>query len=206
METSDYLSITALLVSLLTMWLTLFRRGTIHMTKPTQIYLGVDGGDTKKNKVYFLTLLYSTGERGRIIEDLYVHLIQGESRQNFNIWAYHNSDVNMLVRGSGLFVGKTGIATNHHFLQPKDNPTYEFRAGEYTLEVYVRLVGKKQSRLLHRTTLSISDFQAVELAKGDRGIFFDWGPGSSQYHSHVDTKKPRGRNNGVDMLLQEMLK
>jgi hypothetical protein len=44
---------------------------------------------------------------------MYVALSRNETRQNFNIWVYGAEK--KLVRGSGLFVGETGVEANHHF-------------------------------------------------------------------------------------------
>ncbi len=58
---SIVVSILALTISVVTAWLTLFRRGTVRMTRPTAIYFGADGSVDRSPKVYLRTLLYSTG-------------------------------------------------------------------------------------------------------------------------------------------------
>lgn len=83
----------ALWVSVVTAWLTLLRRGRVRMMQPTLIYFGPDGGpragsDPPAMKVFLRTLLYSTGKRGQIVENMFVRLQRGESRQNLNVWAY----------------------------------------------------------------------------------------------------------------------
>lgn len=209
METSPFIPIAAIIVSLaafvlssVTMWLTWLHKGTVCMTQPTQIFFGPDGGDKNIAKIFLGTLLYSTSKKGRVIENLYVRVRRGEAQQNFNIWVYGSDK---LIRGSGLFVGETGVATNHHFLLPTDTNAYEFKAGDYILEVYVRLVGDRNTKRLHMTSLSISSQEADQLRSGDKGIYFDWGPDSNRYHSHVDSKPARGKD-GMDVLLQEILK
>lgn len=186
---SSLLSVIALVVSMITMWLTLLRKGTVRMTTPTQIYFGPDSGGSNSSKVYFRTLLYATSKKGRVIENFYVRLKRGESKHNFNIWVYDPD--HKLTRGSGLYVGETGIAAFHHFLLLKDAEKYNFQGGQYTLEVYVRLVGDKADKLLHTTTLSISEFETKQMAQQNKGIYFDWEPDSKQYHTHVDTKSPQ---------------
>jgi hypothetical protein len=115
------ISILALCVSSGTAWLTLFRSGTVKMTQPTVIFLGPDPprsrNESPSPKIYLRTLLFSTSQRGRVIQSMYVALSRNEMRQNFNIWVYGEE---RLVRGSGLFVGETGVVANHHFLTPKD--------------------------------------------------------------------------------------
>jgi len=48
-------SILALTISVVTAWLTLFRRGTVRMTRPTAIYFGADGSASSSPKVYLRT-------------------------------------------------------------------------------------------------------------------------------------------------------
>jgi hypothetical protein len=126
-----------------TAWLTLFRRGTVKMTQPTVIFLVPDTprlhGDTPLPKVYLRTLLFATSKRGRVIESMHVSLSRNEMHQNFNIWVYGERE--KLVRGSGLFVGETGISANHHFLVPEDAKSFSFIEGHYKLEVFAHLLG-----------------------------------------------------------------
>lgn len=188
---ADPLSLTisglALLVSGTTAWFTFFRRGKVKMTRPSVIFFGPDGsshGDPD-NKIYLRTLLFSTSKRGRVIESMYISLSRNESRQNFNIWVYGNE---RLVRGSGLFVGETGVEAAHHFLCPKDGSRFEFLAGRYQFDVYARLLGDSKDTHLICLDLEISDERASELQKPNTGIYFDWGPDSGRYLTHVDQK------------------
>ncbi len=136
------ISIAALVISAVTAWLTLLRRGTVRMTKPTVMFFGPDGGPHNgapaKPKVFLRSLVYSTGKRGHIIESMFVTLRRGETRQTFNIWVY---DQNGLARGSGVYVGDTGVVCNHHFLLPTDGTRFEFLAGDYQVDVYAALGG-----------------------------------------------------------------
>jgi hypothetical protein len=143
------ISVLSLLVAVTTAWLTLFRRGTVKMTQPTVIFFGPDGrGLEGSPKVYLRSLLFSTAKRGRIIEGMHVALWRNETHQNFNIWVYGNEK---LVRGSGLFVGETGVEANHHFLAPRDS-SFRFIEGQYRLDVFARLLGdEKQLRLFSQT-------------------------------------------------------
>lgn len=122
------ISALALAVSATTAWLTLFRRGTVKMTQPTVIYVGPDTlpptwNDAPPPKIYLHTLLFSTSKRGRVIESMHVRVTRNETHQNFNIWVHGDAT---LVRGSGLFVGETGVAANHHFLTPRDARGFRF--------------------------------------------------------------------------------
>ena len=173
------ISIAALVISAVTAWLTLLRRGTIKMTQPTIIFFGPDGV-AGPPKVYLRTLLYSTAKRGQIIENMYVKLLRGESSQNFNVWVYGEGE---LARGSGLFVGENGVATNHHFLLPKDGTGYQFLPGKYILAVYVSLVNRPKQLLLGKFSVMLTEKQAKAIAEKKAGVFFDWGPDLSDYQS-----------------------
>lgn len=179
----------ALTVSAITAYLTLFRRGTVCMTQPTVIFFGPDGrsseSDHSANKVYLRTLLYATSKRGRIIESMFVKLRWGETSQNFNIWVYGDDS---LARGSGIFVGENGVACNHHFLLPKDGVGFEFRSGEYEVEVFALLAGETKHRNLLAIRLTLPDHIGAKLSDPRAGVYFDWGPDSQQYQPHVDTR------------------
>jgi hypothetical protein len=196
------ISVVSLLVSITVAWQTMFRRGTVKMTQPTVIFLGPDGRGTRSDnslpKVFLRTLLFATAKRGRIIECMYVTLSKNETRQNFNIWVYGNEK---LARGSGLFVGDTGIEANHHFLVPSDVSSYRFAEGDYRLEVFARLLGDKRQTLLFSQLLHISKDDAAALTKQTAGLYFDWGPDSLHYVPHIEDRTPSfGPEDFVEML------
>jgi hypothetical protein len=179
----------ALAIAGLTLWLTHFRRGNVIMTRPTVIYFGPDGSRTGglngRPKIFLRALLISDSKRGRIIQSLWVTLAHKEARQNFNIWVYGDD---RLVRGSGLHINDTGLATNHHFLLPESETGFQFRDGEYRLEVFAEILGDARSKMLLSQTLRVSSAEAAELATGKSGLYFDWGPQANVYHSHIDRK------------------
>ena len=196
-------SVIALSISSLTAWLTLFRRGTVKMTQPTVIFFGPDAprthDDSPPPKVYLRTLLFSTSKRGRIIESMHVALSRNETHQNFNIWVYGNE---RLVRGSGLFVGETGVEANHHFLTPKDGTSFSFVEGHYRMDVFARLLGDQKQTQLFSQELEISRELAASLKQPNAGVYFDWGPDSSRYLSHVDERPPSPK---PDRFLEALL-
>jgi hypothetical protein len=185
------ISILALAVSATTAWLTLFRRGAVRMTQPTVIYFGPDAPRARNcgppPKVYLRTLLFSTSKRGRVIESMHVSLARNEAHQTFNIWVHGDEK---LVRGSGLFVGESGVAANHHFLTPRDGSEFQFLAGRYRLDVYARLLGNRIPTLLFSQELGIAPDIAVTLKEPGAGLYFDWGADSAQYLPHVDKHLP----------------
>lgn len=183
------ISATALLVSVVTAWLTLLRPGHLQMTQPTVVYFGPDGGKSSKPrlKVFLRTLLYSTARRGQTVESMHVNLQRAESKQNFSIWVYGED---RLARGSGLHVGHEGVAFNHHFLLPDDGTEFRLVAGQYTVRVFAKRVSDLSPRLLSQISLSITESQAKELQNEHAGIYFDWGPDQQAYHAHVEIKNP----------------
>ena len=191
----DPISITiaglALGISAVNAWLTLWRRGTVRMTQPTVIFFGPDNSrfsnETSIPKIYLRTLLFSTSKRGRVIESMHVTLSRNETQQNFNVWVHGDEK---LVRGSGLFVGETGVAANHHFLTPRDDNSFQFGEGRYRLDVYAHLLGDRKRKLLFSQTLEVSSAVATQLKEPGTGVYFDWGPDSSRYLIHAEKRPP----------------
>ena len=161
------------------------------MTQPTVIFLGPDTprspDDAPLPKVYLRTLLFSTSKRGRVVESMHVALARNETHQNFSIWV-HGDD--KLVRGSGLFVGESGVAANHHFLATRDAGSFQFTAGRYKLEVFARLLGDSKRTLLFSQDLEIAPDTAVSLMEAGTGLYYDWGPDASRYIPHVEKRPP----------------
>lgn len=177
------ISVLALTLSAITLWLTRFKNGIIKMTRPTVIFLGPD--KDYRSKVYIRTLLYSTSDKGQYIQNMYIRLQRGESVQNFNVWVYGEKE---LVRGSGLFVNKSGIAYNHHFILPKDGTKYSFLSGEYLLQIYIETVNKNPRKIFEQK-LTLTKTQEETMLTDSVGTYFDWAPNTQNYHSHVDSKK-----------------
>jgi len=195
------ISVLALCISAVTAWLTLFRRGTVKMTQPTVIFFGPDNPTSRDEppppKVFLRTLLFATAKRGRVVESMHVALSRNETQQNFNIWVYGDEK---LVRGSGLFVGETGIAVNHHFLAPRDGSSFRFAEGRYRMDVFAQLLGNGDRSLLFSQTLEISPEIAAQLSGPERGLYFDWGPDSSRYLPHVDKLPPLPNEDFLELL------
>jgi hypothetical protein len=177
------ISIVSLVISGLTFWLTRLRKGKLKMTHPSIIcFMGQNGRD--EPKVFMRTLLYATADLGQYIQNMFVRVHRAETIQNFNIWVYNDKE---LVRGSGLFVGKAGISTYHHFLLPnKEN--WEFIAGEYTLEIFAELVDNRTKKLFElKLHLSKDEEHALRNDK-KATVFFNWAPNAKNYSSHIDIR------------------
>lgn len=171
---------------MLTAYLTLFRRGTLRMTQPALVAFGTEG-DGAHQKIYLRTLLYSTGKRGQLVENMFLKVRHGESVQNFNFWGYGERE--SLVPGSGLFVPQEGIALNHHFLPP-EGVKFEFQAAEYVVETCASLVGKRTPLVLNRVILTLSQKEADSIKTEMSWLVFLWGPDSRKYHSNVKKRPP----------------
>lgn len=176
------ISLLSFLVSGVTFWLNWFNRGRLAMTKPTVIFFGYDAEPRITPKVFLRTLLYSTSARGHVIEAMYVKLTRADSEQIFSFWGY--GETNKLAPGSGLFVGQSGVCYNHHFVLSVQHDSYQFVAGDYLLEVFARLAGKRVPIKLYKISLTVSKGEAGALA-GNLGILYelDWSGGD--YVSHA---------------------
>lgn len=175
------------------------------MTRPTVIFFGADKmrspDDKPPPKIYLRALLFSTSRRGRVIESMYASLSRNETHQNFNIWVHGERE--KLVRGSGLYVGETGVAANHHFLTPSDENGFRFTEGKYRLDVYAHLLGDGNPTLLFSEMLEVSVELATTLKEPDAGLYFDWGPDSSRYLTHIDWQPMPPIPDDILAILQE---
>lgn len=181
------ISILSLIISGMTFWLTKIRKGNLKMTRPSIIcFLGQNGND--EPKVFMRTLLYGTSDHGQYIQNMFIRLHRAETIQNFNIWAYED---NGIVRGSGLFVSKSGSSFYHHFLLPK-NERWEFAPGEYFLEVFAETVDNS-TKMLFEQKLLLTVEQSNDIKKG-KAIYFNWAPNTKMYVSHSDNRMTERKN------------
>ena len=188
---STSISLAALLISAATAWLTLFRRGTIRMTKPTFVAFTYDHTPRPERptipKVFLRALIYSTGKRGQIIENMFITLRRDKNQQIFNVWGYGETE--KLARGSGLYVGETGVAHNHHFNPPEHSTGFNFGAGEYHLDVFAFLVGVAKPIRLSSVLLTVPEQDGAQLRNSNYAYWFDWAPDSSRYHGHLENRR-----------------
>jgi hypothetical protein len=176
------ISIISLSVSATTLWFNWLRRGRLSMTKPTVIFFGYDREPRLTAKVFLRTLLYSTSARGQVIEAMYVKLCRPDSEQIFSFWGY--GETNKLTAGSGLFVGQTGVALNHHFVLSVHHQPYEFVEGSYSILVLARVVGRAKPIKLDTISLTLSKGEAGVLG-GHLGILFELGWDTGEYTGHA---------------------
>jgi len=175
----------ALLISVTHIWWTVIRRGTVRMTRPTVVFFGPDGGPGGLPKIFLRTLLFSTGQRGCVVENMYLRLSSGGSTQVFTFWGYGDGPIS---RGSGLFVGHEGVTCNHHFLVPATAGSFRFMPGENQIEVLIQILGRATPIRVFLVTVNVSARLSTALAEGN-GVMFDWNPETRTYDG--DSRSPR---------------
>jgi hypothetical protein len=191
------ISILALIVSIATVWITVFHRGTIKMSRPQFFALiPEDGPFGSWIKFFMRVLLFSTGQRGRVIESMYVTLNQNGNSLPFHYWMYGDTD--RLAIGSGVFVGHEGLAANHHFVPVGTVSSNDIVAGTYHAEVHANLLGDRTPTRLFdlKFVLSEDEVSALRTSK-DKAIFFTWDKSERVYKSRIDVRKPKGRSFSV---------
>ena len=104
---------------------------------------------------------------------MHVVLARNETHQNFDIWV--SGEHEKLVRGSGLFVGETGVAANHHFLTSNDESSFHFTEGHYRMDVLAHLLGDERPVRLFSQEVDVSREIAASLREPGTGLYFDWG-------------------------------
>lgn len=166
-------SVLALLVSVVTACIT-FYRGSVRITAPSMVVLGYDERGSRDGfdpKVMVRCLVFSTGERGRVVETLYARLQNDTSDKVFPVWGVDADS--KLVRGGGLWIGKTGVTAWHHFVATTD---FQFQPGTYKLEVFARVHGSNHPKKLWSAVLSLPAECAPSRHDGREQVWFDREP------------------------------
>jgi len=185
MNISSIISIIALVVSLLTAWLTIFRRGSVRCTQPSFIAFRYDflNKPFALAKIFLRILLFSTGKRGWVVENLFLRVKEGSRSEEFSFWGYGDKD---LVRGSGIFVPETGVVTNHHFNPLQTDNLFQFSHGTYRLELVAKLVAKKRLISLWEIELDVPSGVFDTRIDGNTAIFFNWSPERKCYVASIE--------------------
>lgn len=166
MEAKDYLSLlisgVSLLASLYTFWLVQFNRGRLEMTRPTYICMRRDEA-TNWPKIFVRTCLYSTGAKGLLVESIYLKVHRDDGTEYlFDFWGH--TEARRLTIGSGLFVGQTGTANDHHFNHRGPLESFIYAAGVYRIEILAKVVGKS-ARKLSEIECTITGEQSADLVQ-----------------------------------------
>src|SRR5258708_22962383 len=92
MELKDTLTIAiasiSLAVSIFTAWFAFGRKGHVRMTRPNIIGFAFDGPTPK---IFLRFLLYSSAQRGNIVESIYVVLTQSGEKKIYSFWGYSDT-------------------------------------------------------------------------------------------------------------------
>ncbi len=182
-------SVVALAVSVTTAWLTFFHRATVQMTIPSMIVFSYDERGSRVGydpKVMVRCLMFSTGERGCVIETLFARVRHGVSKQLFPIWGM-DAD-NKLVRGGGLFVGKSGVVAWHHFVVSGDRVDFRFKPGTYELDVFARVHGSGRPVKLWSTVLSLPESCTPNQHDGREQVWFDQEVQSGEFCPRLESR------------------
>ena len=175
------ISLISLAISLGTFWLAFMDRGQLKMTKPTIVFFGFDTVPQPTPKVFLRTLLYSTATRGQVVEGVYVKLRHDGDERVFSFWGYGETE--KLSPGSGLYVSRTGLAANHHFVLSLNEETYSFTPGFYEIDVIADAVGRKKPIKLATIKLLLSDELSAALQRHE-GVLFERKIGG-EYEGHT---------------------
>ena len=135
-------------------------------------------------KIMFRSALFSSGNKGRILESMYVVVTTIDGRFEFPFWGY--DDGKGMVRGSGLFIGPTGHVAYHHFNPLNDEHVFAYSGTNYEIEVWTKLFSQNGNILLGTHQFSLEDPEiATELAHGESGILWSWSPQDRKYYPEV---------------------
>ena len=89
------ISVLALAISIYTAWLTFFNRGKVDMTSPSMVVFGYDNRGSKEGfdpKIMVRCFVFTSGERGQVIETLFARLYSKTVNELFPIWGVNADD------------------------------------------------------------------------------------------------------------------
>ena len=175
------LSVTTLLVSLLAVFISAialyrasFHRGRLRMTQPTPILLSRDSRGLPK--VSMMTMLFTTGNQGNIIESMYTVIRRGSTVLALPQWSYSGGNK---PGSAGLHVPSAGISLQHEFVGAPDSSDFQFAPGDYLVETFASpLTTKRGPVRLDRAALTIPAGVNVHNATG---VMFTWLPSEKRY-------------------------
>jgi hypothetical protein len=112
-------------------------------------------------------------------------IVRRDGRERtFSFWGYGETE--KLSPGSGLHVGRTGLAANHHFVLSVHEEAYRFEPGAYEIDVIADVVGHRKPTKLGTIKLTLSGQLAAALAQED-GVLFERKIGG-EYEGHTREK------------------
>lgn len=186
-DISPAVSVIALTVSVFTLWFTILRRGSVRSTHPSFIAFRYDFVEKSvpQAKIFFRALLFSTGKRGQVIESLFLRVREGSRQAEFSFWGFGDKD---LIRGSGLFVPETGVATNHHFNPIDPETLFLFSEGSYSLELVAKVVGQENLVSLWSVKLEMPAGVFDSSISRESSVFYSWSPEQQRYVASIEKR------------------
>ncbi|MCQ3932231.1 MAG: hypothetical protein DPW16_17415 [Chloroflexi bacterium] len=179
-------AIISLIISLMTIWLTLLKKGNLRMTRPSVVAFAFDVEKGRKiPKIFLRTLLFSTAQQGQVIESMYVKIQEGNIVHTLTEWGYYHDS--QLVLGGGLYVPHEGIASYHHFLLTGDIAEYKLSAGEYDIEIFAKLINRKSFVSLFKLHITLDKHLAETVTNKNAGVMFTWDPIRVEYNWSIDS-------------------
>jgi hypothetical protein len=171
------------------LWVAQFNHGRLKMTQPTLLCM-MRELPRQTPKIFLRTLLFTSGTKGRVVEGMFLKVHQPHGTFIFDFWGHTESG--KLTLGSGLFVGPTGVACDHHFNPRYGSEDFLFVDGRYRVEVFAVVVRKKP-KLLMEITFAVDGQQAAELIQiTELALWLVWNARSCTYEGHLE-REPRGR-------------
>lgn len=183
------IALAALVLSVWNFWFTQLRRGRVLLTQPTIFFFGWDRQSNRHMpKIMFRSALFSSGNKGQMLESMYVLVKTVDGQFEFPFWGY--DDGNGMVRGSGLFVGPTGHVAYHHFNPLNDEYVFAYSGANYEIEVWAKAFNQKGDVLLGKYQFLLEDSKlAAELAHTESGVLWSWSPQDRRYYPEA-SKRP----------------
>ena len=115
------------------LWVAQFNHGRLRMTQPTLLCLKRELTPSIP-KIFLRTLLFTTGNKGTVIQSMFLRVHHPGGTFTFDFWGH--TEGGKLTLGSGLFVGPTGVACDHHFNPHSGSHDLLFVPGRYRIEVF----------------------------------------------------------------------
>lgn len=181
------ISIVSALISVFIFYLLYIRKGEVQLTQPTIVIFRNCPSDGKK--IILRALAFNTAVKGQIIETLYLNVQNNNVVQDFQFWGYGETE--NTGRGSGLYVSQEGCALYHHFsLIPKDM-IFNFLPGDYKIEVFASIFGKKVNEKMAVVDLSLTDESCHQLKENQAEVWFHLDGRSRKYFSTLEKVSQR---------------
>jgi len=199
------ISVASLLLSGYAIFVAQFNRGRLKMTQPTLLCMKREFPGAHP-KLFLRTCLFTTGTKGHVIENMFLRVAQGHGRcYKFDFWGH--TENHQLTLGSGLFVGPSGAASDHHF-NPRENSgdDFLFIDGKYFIEVFATIVGRKRSEKLLDLTFNVDSLQAAELLQiPTRELYLLWNADTQSYDGRVRHDNKPLDENALGLAVHEAL-